>query len=186
MKHLVLVPAFALSLTAAAPSFASVCPAAPNNVEALNRHLSALQQAENEMSARQITNEMWELWDDAPDEQAQAVLDRGMRMRAQWDLLNAVDEFDRLIAYCPEYAEGYNQRAFANFLMQNFTEALVDLDRAIELSPAHIGAIVGRAMTLIALGREEEAQADLRRAVGLNPWLPERGLLQSEKPAKEL
>jgi tetratricopeptide (TPR) repeat protein len=186
MERLFLVPAIVLSLTAAVPSFASTCPAAPNNVEALSQHLSALQDAENEMAARMIINQMWELWDDAPDEQAQAVLDRGMRMRSQFDLLSAVEQFDKLISYCPQYAEGYNQRAFANFLMGNFDVAIADLDRAIELSPAHIGAIVGRAMTLIALGREDDAQADLRRAVALNPWLPERGMLREEDPAKEL
>lgn len=155
-------------------------------MSALSQHLSSLQDAENENAARLITNEMWGLWADAPDEQAQTVLDQGMRKRASWDLVGAIGDFDRLIAYCPDYAEGYNQRAFASFLQQDFATALRDLTRAIELSPAHIGAIAGRAMTLIALGREAEAQADLRRAVALNPWLPERGFLQSDAAPKDL
>ena len=186
MEHFAFLHSLALLLVLAGGVEASECPSSPNHVETLSQHLTALQTAENENAARLITNEMWGLWADAPDGQSQEVLDRGMRMRAAWDLLNAVEAFDRLIDYCPHYAEGYNQRAFANFLQQKFEVALEDLDRAVDLSPAHIGAIVGRAMTLIALGREAEAQVDLQRALALNPWLPERRMLHREKPADEL
>lgn len=165
---------------------AETCPASPNHVAALNGLLSDLQAAKNEMAARLISNDMWAFWTDAPDDDAQVLLDRGMHRRAAWDLEAAIADFDALIQYCPHYAEGYNQRAFSRFLARDFTAALADLDRAIVLSPAHIGAISGRAMTLIALGLVDQAQEDLRRAVALNPWLPERALLPPDTGAKDL
>jgi tetratricopeptide (TPR) repeat protein len=84
---------------------------------------------------------------------------------------------NRLIEYCPAYAEGYNQRAFTNYLQQDFEAALVDLDRALNILPTHVAALSGKALTLMGLGRSAEAQEVLRAALALNPWLQERALL---------
>lgn len=167
------------SILLAAPAVASECPAAPDHSEATDALIEKIQVAPDAQSALIISNDLWQYWADAPDEVAQEILDRGMEKRAAWNLLGAVEDFDRLVAYCPNYAEGYNQRAFANFLRQDFAAALPDLERAIELSPRHIGALSGLAITLIGLGKEEEAQQALAEALALNPWLPERSLLKT-------
>ncbi len=161
----------------ASPAWAATCPQAPDHSVRLAELIEAVREAPNEMAARLHTNEMWALWADAPDEAAQEILDQGMRKRAGYNLQGALEDFDRLVKYCPKYAEGYNQRAFVNFIRQDYDAALADLNHAVELSPTHIAAIAGRAMTYIGLGQPEAAQADLRVAVGLNPWLPERGML---------
>lgn len=164
---------------------ARACPDAPDHSEALADLLRRAQEAPNEYQARLLINEMWALWADAPDEAAQEVLEQGMRRRRAFDLIGAVENFDRLIAYCPDYAEGYNQRAFVRFIQQDYARALDDLDRALALSPTHVAALAGKAMTLMGLGRIEEGQAVLRQALALNPWLPERHLLQ-DPPGEEL
>lgn len=161
------------------PGAGLACPAAPDHSAALNALIAQVQKAPDEASARLISNDMWTYWADAPDETAQEILDRGMRKRAAWDLLGAREDFDALVKYCPNYAEGYNQRAFVNFLRQDYQAALPDLDRAIELSPRHVGALSGRALALVGLGRDAEAQDALAAALELNPWLPERGLLKA-------
>ncbi|WP_420584635.1 tetratricopeptide repeat protein [Ruegeria sp.] len=158
-------------------AYAEECPVAPDHSAHISGVISEIQQAENEQAARALSNQLWEFWTDAPDESAQAVLDRGMTRRNAWDLLGAIEDFDKLIAYCPSYAEGYNQRAFAHFLRQDFEAALPDLDRAIELSPNHVAAISGRALTLLGLQRIDEAREALQQALELNPWLSERHLL---------
>ncbi|WP_339933033.1 tetratricopeptide repeat protein [Yoonia sp. 208BN28-4] len=134
---------------------------------------------------RQLSAQLWEIWTDAPDAKAQALLDEGMRKREGFDLAGASETLDELIAYCPDYAEGYNQRAFANFLRQDFDAALVDLDRALELLPNHVAALSGKGLTLMGLGRTEEAQEALRAAVALNPWLSERSLI-IEPPGQDI
>jgi tetratricopeptide (TPR) repeat protein len=90
-----------------------------------------------------------------------------------------------LIDYCPDYAEGYNQRAFVSFLTEDFEGALPDLDRTLELSPTHVGALAGKALTLLALSRQDEGQKVLKQALALNPWLSERALL-SEPPGQDI
>lgn len=176
MKQLALGAALAGLMAGGAR--ADGCPEAPDHSVRFAELIEAVRSAKNEMEARVHSNAMWGLWADAPDEAAQAILDAGMRKRAGFDLLGARADFDRLVAYCPNYAEGYNQRAFVNFIRQDYAAALPDLDRAIALSPAHLGALAGRAMTYFALGEPEKAQSDLRVAVGLNPWLKERHMLE--------
>ncbi|MCY4151109.1 MAG: tetratricopeptide repeat protein [Aestuariivita sp.] len=157
---------------------AHACPAVPDHQVALDRLLSEVEAAETESAARTISGKMWELWTDAPDEIAQALLDRGMAFRNGRNYIEALDAFNRLVAYCPDYAEGYNQRAFVKYLTRNYREALPDLNRALAITPKHIGAMSGKALSLMALGRRDEARSVLREAVDLNPWLAERRLLE--------
>lgn len=174
MKHAASI-FLGLGLVAAGPAAAD-CPPAPDHAAPLNALIAQVQAAQTEGDARRIVNRMWDYWADAPDEQAQAILDRGMTRRAAFDLAGALSDFDRLIAYCPDYAEGYNQRAFVNFQRGDFETALSDLNRALDLSPRHIGALSGKALSLFGLGRRPEARAALAAALTLDPWLPERGL----------
>lgn len=162
------------------------CPPAPDHAAALGDLFDAARAAESEAEGRAISNRMWEIWTEAPDEPAQAILDRGMARRDVHDLLGARQAFDRLVDYCPDYAEGYNQRAFVHYLTGDFTSALNDLDRALERAPDHVGALSGRALSLYALGRRPEARAALDRALALNPWLPERGLVGPGGPLADV
>lgn len=176
---------FATLLVPAGPAFAEssaqkgrddLCPAAPDHSATLDRLIRDVQRASSEADARRISNQMWAFWAQAPDARAQAILDRGMTRRAAFDFLGALADFDLLIAYCPDYAEGYNQRAFVHYLRQDYATALPDLDRAIALSPRHVAALSGRALSLFGLQRISEARAALGAALILNPWLPERSL----------
>ena len=139
--------------------------------------LDAIRAAPDERSAQPLSGEMWEIWLRAPDPAAQDVLDTGLRHRNNFNFAGAFDAFDRLIAYCPDYAEGYNQRAFTHFQREDFPAALADLDIALRLSPDHVGAQSGRALTLMNMGRKQAARAQLLAALENNPWLSERALL---------
>ena len=158
------------------PALAGTCPEAPDHSAALAALVADANAAQTAAEGQAISDRMWELWTDAPDETAQAILTAGMTRRQSFDLLGARAEFDRLVDYCPDYAEGYNQRAFVNYLRFDYEAAVADLDRALELSPGHVAALSGKALTLMALNRFEEARVVLQAALALNPWIPERGL----------
>lgn len=164
----------------------AACPKAPDHSEQLALLFKQVQGAQSEKDARNVSNQMWELWTKAPDEVAQEILDRGMSRRAGYDYAGALIDFNVLVEYCPNYAEGYNQRAFVNFLRQDFETALIDLDRTLELSPDHVGALSGQALSLLALNRIDEARRSMARALELNPWLPERGLAGPGGPLEPL
>ena len=161
----------------ASPALAETCPPVADHSEQLADIVGQLKLSSGEGEARALTQDLWSLWTDAPDALAQAMLDEGMQRRSNYDFLGARDVLDRLVEYCPEYAEGYNQRAFASYLGQDFEAALADLDRALTITPNHIAALSGKGLTLMGLGRQDEAQEVLRSAVEMNPWLQERSLL---------
>lgn len=168
-----------------ATAAAAECPPAADISEPEAALFAEAQALDGPNGAREISNRLWQLWATAPDEPAQELLDRGMSARASYDFVAAYDAFDRLVDYCPDYAEGYNQRAFVSFLREDFDAALADLELALERHPTHVAALSGKALTLMGLGRQEDAQVVLREALELNPWIPERGLLQ-EPPGEDL
>jgi tetratricopeptide (TPR) repeat protein len=170
-----------LLLLLSGPVYAN-CPAPQDHAVEMSELFAQARAAANDMAGREVSDRMWQLWLRAPDEVAQEMLDSGMRYRESFDFLAALKAFDRLAEYCPLYAEGFNQRAFVNFLREDFAAALVDLDRALALNPDHVGAQSGRALTLMNLDRKDEAREQLRAALENNPWLSERFLLLGGGP----
>ncbi|MCH2163949.1 MAG: hypothetical protein MK098_04765 [Marinovum sp.] len=158
-------------------AWAETCPPVDIDLGEVNALYDRMLVAENESEALDFSNALWGYWVQAPDEAAQGLLDMGMAQRASYDLVGAINTLNTLIEYCPAYAEGWNQRAFAKYLRGQFDQAIPDLDTALALRPRHLGALTGKALTLIALDRKAEAVLVLREALALNPWLGERHLL---------
>lgn len=165
-----------------APAWAETCPPAPDISIDLRALIDDANAAPDERDGQAVSAKMWQLWLRAPDATAQEVLDRGMRQRSGFDFAGAYESFDALVDYCPDYAEGYNQRAFVSFLREDYETALIDLEQALHLSPDHVGAQSGRALTLMNLGRRDEAREQLEQALENNPWLSERHLLADGAP----
>ncbi|MEO8530071.1 MAG: tetratricopeptide repeat protein [Deltaproteobacteria bacterium] len=165
---------------------AQSCPPAPDISDAKSVWMRKLQFAPDASVAQTINTEIWLLWSTAPDAKAQELLDNGMERRSAYDFERARAFLTELIEYCPNYAEGWNQRAFVHFLNGDYAMAVDDLDKALELSPDHYAAMSGLALSLMNLGRMEAAQSILSDAVALNPWLPERSMLIDDPKGTEL
>ncbi len=178
-KFLILTSIVAFGM---AGSLRADCPAPDDTRNELLNLFAKAQAAKTFMDGRRVSTEMWKVWLRAPDEAAQEALDAGMGRRDVADFAGAIREYDRLIEYCPTYAEGFNQRAYIHFLTGNHEKALVDLDIALGLQPYHVAAQSGRALTLMNLGRLEEARAQMLIAVENNPWLSEAALLADGAP----
>ncbi|WP_298293028.1 tetratricopeptide repeat protein [uncultured Litoreibacter sp.] len=166
-----------LSFVLLSPSPAFSCPDVQTDHIEQNRLYSELQMASNEMHGRAVGGQLWEIWVTAPDEKSQEFMDLGRERIRVADYERAEEIFDQLIDYCPNYAEGWNQRAFVRYLRQDYGNALEDITAALELEPRHFGALAGRATTLISMGRVKVGHAALRQALAIHPWLSERHLL---------
>lgn len=166
-------------LALAAPAFAE-CPPNPDIDDAEAAVFSQIARSGNEMEARSHGAKLWLLWLTAPDKKSQWLLDRAIARREVADYDAAEALLADLVKYCPDYAEGHNQRGFVAFLRGDFEAALPHIEAALRIRPAHTGALTGMALTLISLGREQEAQPFLKRALRLNPYLSERHLLREE------
>ena len=136
-----------------------------------------LKAAPTESEGQARANLIWKIWHIAPDTRAQELLDLGKRRINESDFAGAQEALSELIAYCPDYAEGWNQRAFAKFLAGDLDGSLEDLDRTLELEPQHFAALAGRGLTLLRQGRPIPAHRAIREAMAIHPWLSERHLL---------
>jgi tetratricopeptide (TPR) repeat protein len=179
-------PTVMAGLLMAGPAFAqdstNICPDPADYSTELDGLITQAQDAANEGAGREVSGKMWEVWLRAPNEQAQEVLDRGMQRRNSYDFAGAFKDFDRLADYCPTYAEGFNQRAYIQYLQGDYLAALADLDAALVLSPNHVAAQSGRALSLMQLGRMVEARTQMLEALANNPWLSERALVAKNAP----
>ncbi|MEM6663463.1 MAG: tetratricopeptide repeat protein [Pseudomonadota bacterium] len=142
----------------------------------------ALRDAEDAGAGQRHADKIWLSWRTAPDAAAQEMLDKGVRRIRLGDYAGAEATLDELVAYCPDFPEGWNQRAFARYLAGNYDGALADLDRTLVLEPRHFAAMAGRGLTFLKQGRTELGHKAIREAVELHPFMNERHLLPpSEK-----
>ena len=93
-----------------------------------------LKAAKTEVEGQILASALWEIFSTAPDKKAQELLDKGVQSIGRGEFLEAETALTYLIDYCPEYAEGWNQRAFARYLKGEYDEALADLDRTLDLA----------------------------------------------------
>lgn len=159
----------------------ALMPVMVNGDSTLNPLFEALRAAPNEAAGREREAHIWEYWfDQAPNAEVRAALDAGIERREAYDYAAAEAHFDRVIEAAPDYAEGYNQRAFIRFLRDNIEASAQDLEKALALEPRHFGALAGHYHVLMRQGRTEVALRQLQQAVSLHPWIQERGALPQE------
>ncbi len=176
-----LIPLFLIGTQAA-----YACPDLPERTDERAALIEQLKVADTYSNGQAAITGMWLYWRTAPDEIAQEMLDNGLSSIRIADLIRAESDLSRLVAYCPNYAEGHNQLAFAYFLQGKYAQSHDSLDRVLALEPVHFAALSGKALTYQAEGREDIAQIFLRRAVALNPWLNERYMLRPPKGGSDL
>lgn len=137
-----------------------------------------LRNARSEKEGRRAEDEIWRMWmAQAPTPGIGEAVAEAMRRREQYDWNRAREILDRVVTDAPDYAEGWNQRAFIRFLQQDLDGALEDVERTLALEPQHFAALSGQALILMQQGRIEPGQKVLRRAVEIHPWLKERSML---------
>ncbi|MEM8787172.1 MAG: hypothetical protein AAGE76_02830 [Pseudomonadota bacterium] len=171
---LVIVPLLGL-----APALAE-CPPGPDTADTRAALHTELLNAPDAGEARRIAGAIWRVWLQAPNPEAQTLLDTGMARREAFDFAGAEEVFDALVALCPDYTEGYNQRAFARFLRQDYQGSLDDIAIVLNRDPYHFGALSGKALNLFRQGRVELAHDTIRQALRVHPYLEERRFLPPE------
>ena len=131
--------------------------------------------AESELEGRLAEEAIWRFWFDlSPTPEVRESLDAGIERREAYDFEAAEQHFDKVIELAPEYAEGYNQRAFIRFLRENFGEAESDLETVLKLTPDHFGAMAGMYQVMLRQDRQNVALKMLQQAVEIHPWIKER------------
>lgn len=112
-----------------------------------------------------------QVWHDSGDEAVNRLLEEGTSLMKDDQHEQAVVIFSSVIEKAPGFAEGWNKRATARFLMEDYERSVSDCHRVLELKPRHHGCLTGLGMCLQALARDREAVEAFRKAIELNPGL---------------
>ena len=113
---------------------------------------------------------LWAIWFRADTPENNASLERVSVLIGNRRLVEAIDQADQLIARAPGFAEAYNQKAIAHFLLGRSAESVEDCKRVLERNPFHTGALSGMGQGLLQLGRRDEAIQTFRRALKIQPY----------------
>ena len=114
---------------------------------------------------------LWEIWAHSGDDAVDAMLKDGKNLLKNEAYQQAVERFTTVIEAAPSFAEGYNQRAIAYFMLEEWSKAIRDCKQTISLNPNHFGAFAGMGHVYVRLGKIDEAIAAYKQALVINPNL---------------
>lgn len=114
---------------------------------------------------------IWLLWSRSGDEDVDKLLQSGIRDMTQGRMGQAVETFTRVIERRPDFAEGWNKRATAYYMMDDLDQSLKDCDEVIKRVPRHFGALSGYGLIYIKRGELERALEYFERALAVDPNL---------------
>jgi len=114
---------------------------------------------------------MWEVWSRSGDAEIDALFAIGVEQLQMRQLDEAVQTFTRLIARRPDFAEAWNKRATAYFVLGEYQKSLADCDEVMSRNPYHWGALSGYGMIYVELDQPGRAVEYFEKALAVNPNL---------------
>jgi tetratricopeptide (TPR) repeat protein len=157
--------------TAATLTFAVPVQGAQNDPR-LGALFAELANAETPEEAEPIEQTIWKIWLLSGNGAVDADMLRGLQAMGQSDNAAALEHFTRVVEASPDFAEGWNKRATANYLLGRFDASVFDIQKTLALEPRHFGALSGLALINLALDREREALKAFEAALRVHPNLP--------------
>jgi len=114
---------------------------------------------------------LWQVWSRSGDAEIDRLLAVGVEQLNEQRLTESVDTFSTIIDKKPEFAEGWNKRATAYFLLGRYDRSLADCDETVKRNPYHFGALSGYGLIYLQLNQPARALEYFERALTIDPNL---------------
>jgi tetratricopeptide (TPR) repeat protein len=178
MRNVLLFPlATLLFLTApvasyAAPARSSGAPVQMKTDEnRLDTLFESLKRERNEKAAERIASRIADAWNHSGSASVDLMMVWAKKAMDARKFDVALDFLDQVVTLRPDYAEGWNRRATAHYLMNNTRMAMADINRTLQLEPRHFGALAGMARILKDNGNKELALNAWERVLAAYPMM---------------
>lgn len=125
--------------------------------------------SDNPIQTQVLQTRIWGAWSRTDNDVAQAFLDVGTAAMQRGALPLALDRFNQVVKLAPKFAEGWNKRATALFMLQRYDESMADIARTLELEPNHFGALAGLGQIFELRGQFSRALAVYQRIDAIAP-----------------
>src|SRR3984957_9479546 len=115
---------------------------------------------------------------------ADLLLNRARQAIGVENYADALKILDTTIALLPDWAEGWNARATARYLDDDYNGSMADIAQTLKREPNHLGALMGMGMILEARGKREDALKVYERVLAIAPhWRNAQGAADKLKAA---
>ena len=98
------------------------------------------------------------------------LMKRGIKSITHKKFEGSLKYLDAVIDLAPDYAEGWNRRAYVYYRTNQFQRAAGDLRRALALDPNHFRALEGLGSILRDIGDANGALEVFEKLVGIHPF----------------
>jgi len=119
-----------------------------------------------------VETEIVRLWSRSGSAAMDLLLRRANEALEAQDYARAVEHLSALIDHAPDFAEGWNARATAFYMLDEYALSLADIERTLALNPRHFGALEGLGAILEEMDEPELALRALREAHAIHPNRP--------------
>ncbi|MGY6706559.1 tetratricopeptide repeat protein [Roseinatronobacter sp.] len=118
---------------------------------------------------QRVERQLFREWSRSGSASADLLLQRGRAALQRGDTTAAIDHFSALIDHAPDFAEGWNARATAWFMAQNYGLALNDIRETLARNPNHFAALIGLGRIMEDLERFDDARQAWTAAAAIHP-----------------
>lgn len=127
----------------------------------------------DEGSWEDIEKRIWSEWSNSGSKAMDHLLERGRAEMEKGNVNKAIGHFSALIDHAPEFAEGWNARATAWFVVERYGLSIADIRQTLLLEPRHFGALAGLGMIMERMDRPEAALTVYQEAEKIHPNRPD-------------
>ncbi|MGX1743924.1 tetratricopeptide repeat protein [Bosea sp. NPDC055353] len=148
-----------------------VTPSAPQRSPAatLERLFQRLHDAATQEEAEGVARLIQRRWARSGSDTADLLMTRAQQALKDKQNELAIELLDRVISLQPDWAEAWNQRANALYLLGDSIRSMLDIGETLKREPRHYGAMMGLGMILRQQGDDKAAMAAFRKALEIYP-----------------
>ena len=167
-----LSPGVAVAAKRTTPKLPSdAVPAEPQDRhKVLNELYTRLASAEDDNSAKMLAGAIEQMWLYSGSDTVNLLMERAIQALGKEDRSLALKLLDAVIGLAPDYAEGWNRRAYVLFLDNDYSASVADLKQVLRLDPNHFKAIDGLGHILREVGDKAGALMTYRYLLKVNPY----------------
>jgi tetratricopeptide (TPR) repeat protein len=148
----------------------------------LYAHLAAADSAE---TAKKVQATIERLWGYSGSDTVALLMQRAAKALGAKNNDLALKFMDYVVLLAPDYAEGFNRRAFIHFSRNDMASAVGDLRRALALEPNHFKALDGLAQIWRQMGNSKGALSVVKQLLEVHPYW-EGAAKMAEELAREV
>ena len=131
--------------------------------------------------SHQAEKKIWDIWSTHPtNNKLTEILAEGSLHVNNNQLTKAINLFTNVINIDPNWAEAWNKRATALYMIGEYQRSQDDIDKVLELEKRHFGALAGQGLVNIKLKNYEKAIKSYQEAQKIYPSMRSPSIMIEE------